>query len=75
MADCMQDVRARMLDEGTPYMLPRAEQRSITALVNDGADPDLPADLPLVDISCADDGAVVLILPAEQMYDALSQVL
>eukprot|EP00959_Pyramimonas_sp_CCMP1952_P388347 8137674-Pyramimonas_sp.AAC.1 len=66
MADCMQDVRARMLDEGTPRMLPRIEQRSITALVTDSTDPGPPADLPLADISYADDGTVMLILPAEQ---------
>eukprot|EP00959_Pyramimonas_sp_CCMP1952_P086999 1820098-Pyramimonas_sp.AAC.1 len=71
----MKDVRTQLTDQGYAHLLPPPAGRSLAAL--------LPADpterpqptLPLRDISYADDGTVILIMPASQLYHGLSRVL
>ena len=76
MAECMQDARTQLLAEGFIYMLPQSDQpRSLGRLVSCDPDDRPPDGLPMVDISYADDGTVILILPAAQLYSALSRTL
>eukprot|EP00959_Pyramimonas_sp_CCMP1952_P401047 8403796-Pyramimonas_sp.AAC.1 len=72
----MQEVRAKLLSDGAPHQPPKPEQLKSFGpqVANPDAEPP-PAEHPLVDLSYADDGTVTLIMPAEQIHDALSRTL
>eukprot|EP00959_Pyramimonas_sp_CCMP1952_P190824 3990678-Pyramimonas_sp.AAC.2 len=70
MAKCVTEIRERLKGEGPPLEFPAANSRRGAPLLDRQEQPDTVASL--VDVSHADGGAIIFILPALHKYPALS---
>jgi len=72
MADCMNEVRQVLDAEGLALHLPVDEHNRVQSIFSD----DAPMQTaPLSDVEFADDGTIMIIMPAEGLYDAMCRAL
>ena len=72
MADCMNEVRRRLISEGFALHLPTSDSRNILTVL---APEDPDGTSPLLDIAFADDGTIMIMMPACTIYAAMCRAL
>eukprot|EP00959_Pyramimonas_sp_CCMP1952_P263345 5506972-Pyramimonas_sp.AAC.1 len=72
MGECMRAGRAQLGAEGLALHLPIDECNGVQSIVTDA---DTAAAVPLLDAAFADDGTIIVIVPASYLYPAMCRAL
>eukprot|EP00959_Pyramimonas_sp_CCMP1952_P101671 2127051-Pyramimonas_sp.AAC.1 len=72
MGERMHALRAQLDAEGLALHLPTDERNSVQSIVTDA---DAATAVPLLDVTFADDGAIIVVVPASDLCPAMCRAL